>query len=1097
MTERPGARRLDAETLAAYVDGRLPPEERAKVDVEIAADPELQAWLIDTMHAVDTMPAEAAAAPANTGDGVAAVAPRRPRIAAAVGGMLAAAAAVAVMVWLAQGRRAGPAEPDAIVARLVEAAGAVRYIEPRLTGGFQYGPLRQVMRGSRELAGENLALLAVAGELQRRAAAEGSPETLHTLGVAYVLIGDLGEGLETLERANAAGAATPSLLSDLSAAYAARAGRQERPEDWPRALELADRALALAPELPEALYNRALALDALHLAPQAAAAWRRYLEIDAASAWAGDARRRLDALTQSSALPAWQNGVPRRPTSMAAAAWIRAAPRWAVRRHVEDDVLAAWAREARGGTVVLPEALAAIAGDPNGPADVVTAVAAAARTACVGSVAACRRFALGHEAFAAASALQRQERYAESLSAAEAAVIAVRAIGSPLAQAARLLAARAHLRAAGTAAGLRHLAAIVDGPPGDADVVAAAQAHLGMLAFGDGRLGDVDRHYRAHLRAAEAGAGAPTLMTAHAMLGTLSRYVGDVDRSWGYWVAAGRFGGAADPRSRHLWLIGMANACLAAGWPHAAGSVTAALVANARLLHPAAEVEALATQVRVLAASGRPDLIPAALAAARAVLVGVTDAAFRTRIELQLLSAEAEAPDGDWRRARAAAEQALRIVEAGGETLRLAQLRLAHSRAASRLGDAATAASSLEAGLDAFERERLALGSDDRISYFDASWGLLADRIEAALTRGDLDAAFEAFQDSRGRTLAEARRSRAGRRSLTEAERALGPAGGLLLISQFDTRLSLLVVGHRGARHVWVPMPSGRARALARQVTLDGDVDAAAAAALFDALVRPVQADLRGLDTLWIVPDVPYYDVPFAALVDTATGRRLVQDHGVVFAPTVDQALHPRTDRGVPARAVAVGVVDAGAGTPALPAAGREAAAVRGLYRDGVVLTAAAASPAAVLQALDGAEVIHFAAHGIANEEHPMRSHLQLTARGGDSGRLYATDLSGADLHAARVVFLAACGTAGGVTRRGEGPLSLARAVLAAGAGSVIASLTDVPDEAAAAFSVSVHRQLARGRPVHEALRTAQLDGIARGLPSRVWARTVVVGSGI
>ena len=57
MPEQPAAWRPDDETLAAYIDGRLAGDERARVVAAIAADPESYEWLVNALQA---MAAEAA-----------------------------------------------------------------------------------------------------------------------------------------------------------------------------------------------------------------------------------------------------------------------------------------------------------------------------------------------------------------------------------------------------------------------------------------------------------------------------------------------------------------------------------------------------------------------------------------------------------------------------------------------------------------------------------------------------------------------------------------------------------------------------------------------------------------------------------------------------------------------------------------------------------------------------------------------------------------------------------------------------------------------------------------------------------------------------
>src|SRR5687767_4311581 len=76
--------------------------------------------------------------------------------------------------------------------------------------------------------------------------------------------------------------APAATLSD----YAATLHATAAPDDALKllmALAAADRALDLQPALPEALFNRAIILDALALRGAAAAACQKYLEVDSTS----------------------------------------------------------------------------------------------------------------------------------------------------------------------------------------------------------------------------------------------------------------------------------------------------------------------------------------------------------------------------------------------------------------------------------------------------------------------------------------------------------------------------------------------------------------------------------------------------------------------------------------------------------------------------------------------------------------------------------------------------------------------------------------------------------------------------------------------
>ncbi|MEP7013392.1 MAG: CHAT domain-containing tetratricopeptide repeat protein [Acidobacteriota bacterium] len=141
-----------------------------------------------------------------------------------------------------------------------------------------------------------------------------------------------------------------------------------------------------------------------------------------------------------------------------------------------------------------------------------------------------------------------------------------------------------------------------------------------------------------------------------------------------------------------------------------------------------------------------------------------------------------------------------------------------------------------------------------------------------------------------------------------------------------------------------------------------------------------------------------------------------------------------------------------------------------------------AASRSAVLGApLESFRVLHFATHGLVDPVRPARSGLALSRRDPRGGPLAGdsflrlSDLAGRRLRADLVV-LSACDTALGRETRGEGPQSLGRAFLAAGAAKALVSLWRVDDTSTEELMVGFYRQLLqRGLPAAAALRQSQL----------------------
>jgi len=109
---------------------------------------------------------------------------------------------------------------------------------------------------------------------------------------ASLLQKNLDQAVDELEEALRETPGEPALLSDLSALYGERARSKRRPQDYVTSLEMAERAWSLAPKLPEAAFNRAIALERVFDFGEAKRAWDFYLKLDGYSAWSKEAAER-------------------------------------------------------------------------------------------------------------------------------------------------------------------------------------------------------------------------------------------------------------------------------------------------------------------------------------------------------------------------------------------------------------------------------------------------------------------------------------------------------------------------------------------------------------------------------------------------------------------------------------------------------------------------------------------------------------------------------------------------------------------------------------------------------------------------------------
>lgn len=142
---------------------------------------------------------------------------------------------------------------------------------------------------------------------------------------------------------------------------------------------------------------------------------------------------------------------------------------------------------------------------------------------------------------------------------------------------------------------------------------------------------------------------------------------------------------------------------------------------------------------------------------------------------------------------------------------------------------------------------------------------------------------------------------------------------------------------------------------------------------------------------------------------------------------------------------------------------------------------------------------IHFATHGISDEQTPGRSGIVLTLddQSKEDGLLQVREIMQLKLNADLVV-LSACSSGLGKLVNGEGLIGLTRAFFYAGARSVVVSLWNVNDLATAELMKTFYQHLKRGLPKDEALRQAKLAMIRSQQRTwrhpYFWAPFVLVG---
>jgi CHAT domain-containing protein len=162
---------------------------------------------------------------------------------------------------------------------------------------------------------------------------------------------------------------------------------------------------------------------------------------------------------------------------------------------------------------------------------------------------------------------------------------------------------------------------------------------------------------------------------------------------------------------------------------------------------------------------------------------------------------------------------------------------------------------------------------------------------------------------------------------------------------------------------------------------------------------------------------------------------------------------------------------------PRLPEANDEVAALTEVWPGSTVLTGDRATVAAVTTAVNGARLVHVAAHGGFRADNPLFSTLTLA-----DGPLFAYELERLP-SAPSCVVASACESGRSDTSLGDEVMGFAAVLLAQGTRALIATVLPVPARATVAMMIDLHRRLRDGQLPAQALQGAQNSLRASGDP--------------
>jgi CHAT domain-containing protein/Tfp pilus assembly protein PilF len=253
------------------------------------------------------------------------------------------------------------------------------------------------------------------------------------------------------------------------------------------------------------------------------------------------------------------------------------------------------------------------------------------------------------------------------------------------------------------------------------------------------------------------------------------------------------------------------------------------------------------------------------------------------------------------------------------------------------------------------------------------------------------------------------------------------------------------------------------------------------AAGLFELLVKPAEAQLRGKTAVLIAPDGPLWNVPFQSL-EPRSGHYLIEDLAVAYVPSfsVLREMTRVRQRNAPEGKVPAATVIA-MGNPAfgseisdrvkltyrddnlspLPEAENEVRTIEEIYgrSESRVYVGKDADEERFKREAPQFRILHLATHGVFDDSSPMYSYLMLSPSpdGKDDGLLEAWEILHMDLHADLVV-LSACESGRGRIGAGEGLIGLTWSFFVAGASTTVVSQWKVESLSTAELMTAFHR---------------------------------------
>lgn len=910
------------------------------------------------------------------------------------------------------------------------------------------------------------------------------PGLLDLRGRAELVEGNYKAAIGTLQQGLLYDPDSFSLLSDLGAAY--YTGR-----DYGNAIEVLGKALSKRPDDPIALYNRALACEELSLFSQAETDWNHFLSVEKDNDWKAQAREHLEKIRKttgkhSALIPLLG---PREFTALVSSASRESqsalnsrAERYlelAFRSWLADALQQQFSQsseESLGAVKALSRMLLESHGDPW-LRDLLSEGLTSGNVGAIRDVLASDAALLaGHDG----QALEFAERSARQFADAR---------NSPGVFWARLAAMRAQDSAL-------DFSGCLEDEDGELAQLAASNYYWlrastlieqGECLFGVARLGDAISKNREGRKIAQMHDFPALELRAIAFGSNYWFSTGDQEeglRQLRYGLETFWKSDIPDAPGENLY-ASMIHPSEAFEWPFIDACSLEELLRSFPSKDPvdqAVELELLGdAQMR----AGNLRLARATLSKAANVLNAVTTdpAVSLRRAHVALKDAEILLRLGDSDRSISRLLEFRSEFEAGSPGRYQAEFFKTLGEAYLSRGDESEAEPLLERSVAVRETglENLS-GEAEKLAWSRARSGVYRDLLEIRLHRGKISEAFAWWESYKGSSLrgsvdaSPAEDQDRVIQALTRSDSALS-AQESVLISYAPLRKSIAVfVVRQGVVRLHIlPLDPNLDDSSKRFLLLCADPSSNLgfidheSRRIYQLLVEPIEADLRGATSVRIETDGAIDRVPFD-LLRAADGSylgdraRLTYSQGLLF----DRPSQSST-RGFTPDSTALIIASPGgysSSSPTLPGVNQEAADVASHFNHPIFFSGQEILRRDILERLRTAEVFHFAGHGLVSGN---RVGLVL---GADS-ILSARDVADLQLRNLKLAVLSSCASANGNQGTGSDIDSVARTLLTSGVPQVVASRWSVDSEVTRQWMSLFYSKLMAGKSPEEAVQTA------------------------